>query len=302
MNELRNIIDSFEVTRPNLGRKTLNRLIAQTEQVIYDRLNTNREITDTDGAAALLAKIHAGESQYARVQFETYLSTLQNLKYEDKFTVQLTDLMKEINQSENPAEVMINLIKQERASGLITEQNILPENFFTERIKPLPDQMGPANARFREEFIEEPSLFEKAKGKINEFLRPADLPAPQPPEYLYFPEEIEMQALQDSGWNLRKNDYIRISEYFKGDRYFSELSETQAKLVESLRYSPEEFENTFSKTGDTAMYHEMRTQLKDELLDDSVLSKAELDSFEGIQERFAVNAEEFNVVKEKFAF
>ena len=325
MNDLSDLITSFTATRQNLGTNTLNSVFARAEQVIYDRLLINREI-DPAGASELLARLHAGENLYQRESFTSYLERLRALDDDSDFSFALDELMQEVNNTANPTETLLHLVSEERGTGLVTEQNILPENFFVQRVPDLPDQMAEANVRFRDEFVnQKPSMLERARGTVKNWfggsekpvaggvqmteLEPLLTPAidasavgafpPGDPDAGWPAIEPDYAAMREElfgvpSWDLRTTDYARIREYFTGERDFSELSPEQATIVESLRYTPEKFASEFDLTGETARYHELSTQLRNDLMAENVLSRAELDSFVGIDERFAVSAEEFS--------
>ena len=371
MNHLRNIIRGIE--SPDLKKtgneENISSLLARVEQVIYDRLSLNREISDVDGAKKLLTRLHSSEAG----SFDEYMDSLHNLKSEDKFSIALEDLMSEVAKSDNPAKILLALVEEERGSGLVTEQNILPALFFVEDeteemrafrkmvaanpdlkatlitrklaqlgkkatwVAPKPEYQGSGfkpsepiwNAADTQQVWDEAfsewknmspaeqrtatraatravqneaelaiqmrgrAIMEEPVGKagpVTEWL-PKDTPP-------IAPGEIELTTWPlmggpETGWNLNTWDYQRIREYFAGEKPFSNLSPKQGTLVESLRYTPEQFDAAFSPTGDTAMFHELRTQLKSELLADGIVSSAEMNAFVGIDERFAVSAEEF---------
>ena len=316
------LITSFKVTRPKRSNMTLNSLLARAEQTIYDRLLINREI-DSAGAAELLTNLHAGDDLYTRTSFTEYLSRLQGLDDTSDFSFALDELMQEVNNSTNPAETLLYMVNHERATGLVTEQNILPENFFQE--PPLPDQTGAFTERFRAEFVgQKPSMMERAKSTVKGwFGRGEEKPVAGGVQMTELDPLLPSQAVGDPAfppgdpsagwpaieadyagmreelfglpsWDLRPWDFERIREYFTGEQPFSNLSPEQATLVESLRYTPEKFQSEFGLTGDTARYHELSTQLRNDLMAENVLSRAELDSFVGIDERVAVSDEEFS--------
>ena len=62
------------------------------------------------------------------------------------------------------------------------------------------------------------------------------------------------------------------------------MTERQQELVESLRYTPEQFGEKFPDIHTRAKFHELREQLRSELVDDEILSISELAEFEGIPE------------------
>ena len=297
MNHLRELIGSIEPTQTRwsgtYGRATMSSLLARAEQVIFDDLLSNREVSDAAGARRMLAELHAADNPKTGILFDDYVTTLRNLQTPDTFALELTDLMREVAESSNPEAVLREIVAHERASGLVTEQNILPEDFWTRPSVEAPE-ISASVARFRGEFVDDPkpSLLERARYTLfGEKADPPTVPTGVEPPIPF--EGPVASAEPTVGWDLRLRDYNRIQEYFSSERVYSDLSLDQQQMVESFRYTPDEFNSKFDTTYDSARYHELREQLRAELLDE--LSQGEMNSFVGIEESFAVSAEEFGL-------
>ena len=132
MNHLRELIRNINPGKitARYGRNTSSSILARVEQVIFDQLLQDREITDVAGARRMLSNLHAQDAPDTSMAFSEYLDKLESMQTPDKFTVELTELMTEVNESTNPMGLLQQFISQERESGLVTQQDVLPEGFW----------------------------------------------------------------------------------------------------------------------------------------------------------------------------
>lgn len=86
---------------------------------------------------------------------------------------------------------------------------------------------------------------------------------------------------------LKNSDYGPIKHYFDGDEVFSELSPDQQQMVESLRYSSEDFNNNFATPAKAATARELRSLIEYDLVNDGVVSHELLNSFEQNEQPFS---------------
>ena len=75
-----------------------------------------------------------------------------------------------------------------------------------------------------------------------------------------------------------------IGEYFAGSKKYKQLSKFERRLTEALRYPEESFRSDFSKAtfknrGEAVRFHELREQLRSELVEEEILLPQVLDDF-----------------------
>ena len=108
-------------------------------------------------------------------------------------------------------------------------------------------------------------------------------------------KEAEVSLLPNSHM-LKIREYRNIRGYFEGDRAFSGLTPREQGLVESMRYSTDEFVKQFPNVNDQGRMHELRTQLQNEMVADGVISQAELTEFKQLEAPFAQTFENYDPV------
>ena len=130
------------------------------------------------------------------------------------------------------------------------------------------------------------------RGRENYVGRPEEVILPDD----FWREEMkraEVEPVPDS-YLLRNEEFQNISSYFRGDTRFSQLSIREQTLTDSLRLNPDEFAKNFPDAVSQTQYHELRTQLKNELINQNVLSMAEIREIENVKIPFSVTMDNYN--------
>ncbi len=116
-----------------------------------------------------------------------------------------------------------------------------------------------------------------------------------PPQFFGEFKEAELGDVPASHM-LGAREYQSIKMYFEGEKNYVELSDRAQGLVESMRYSPEDYSRIFPNRNEAAKIHELRTQLEMELRYDDVISTGELALFREMEVPFEVTLPTYNPV------
>jgi len=112
----------------------------------------------------------------------------------------------------------------------------------------------------------------------------------------FFKSELVAAELLNipNNYLLKAHEYNNIRQYFHTERSFADLSAREQTLVESLRWSPEQFGKNFG-IDEQPLYHELRMQLEDELVQSGDVSLAEIKSMKNVDVPFEMNMQTYSV-------
>ena len=126
------------------GKKKLNSLIANVEQLIFDDMNKTEALSEhfANEARVLLRKVHVGATPEDLQSFNAYLDRLEGfVEGDDAYTNKLFEIMQAAKSSGNPEELLQSMVEQEAIrrtnEDFIGEEGdvVLPDNFFAEEMK-----------------------------------------------------------------------------------------------------------------------------------------------------------------------
>ena len=89
-----------------------------------------------------------------------------------------------------------------------------------------------------------------------------------------------------SDFLLSSHDYNAVEAYFMETKRYSELSGTQKEMLESLRLDEKELLVKYTSTRELNRIHELRTQLREELLATKTMSTTELSAIPTLDRAF----------------
>jgi len=131
--------------------------------------------------------------------------------------------------------------------------------------------------------IIEQETIRRLQGNVIGYAKNVVLPSAFYADVMGLAEETAVPATHVLG----AHEYKNLNRYFQGDVTYASLSSREKQIAESMRYDPVTFTENIP-AAEQAMIHELRSQLKTELVNDGVMSLSEMREMEYFELPFSV--------------
>ena len=282
--------------------KKLSMLLADVEQILFDRIEATGRYTDVEGAKQLLNTLHSSQTN----TFQEYLQAIDELPL-TQYSIDLQNLMEAVNELPDIPGALEQIAEGEMAP----RESIIPESFWADdggdaiMLPVAPEQENPSYGLHElgaEQEIPSEQIFNRFYS-VDENFSPTDaIKQSYGVDDIQDLDPVMVERTRDNllnlwdeatsgqpavaaldyptGFELDQGVYEGIRNYFNRDWPLSMLSRHQQNLIDTLSDTPEEFAQRFSNDiAEGSRVHELRTLLKHDLASDGVFSHAEMEDF-----------------------